>query len=75
MWPPTPPKFNEFITSVIERDDSLPLISMIQYDEKVIDDIQNDGSRYAAHCLLWSKTNQVFENRRGDIPMKALFMV
>ena len=48
---------------------------LIQYDEKVIDDIQTDGTHYGAHCLLWSKTNVVFENRRGDIPMKALFMV
>ena len=47
LWPPSS-TFNEFITSVIERDDKIPLISTIQYDEKVIDDIQTDGTCYGA---------------------------
>ena len=66
-WPPTN-NFDNFITKLLSG--SLP-----NYDPKDLEAIDSENTRYAGHCLLWSKTNLVFKTRIKDIPMRALFMV
>ena len=66
-WPPTN-NFDNFITKVLSG--SLP-----NYDPKELEAINSENTRYAGHCLLWSKTDLVFKTRIQDVPMRALFMV
>ena len=66
-WPPTN-NFDNFITKLLSG--SLP-----NYDPKDLESIDSENTRYAGHCLLWSKTNLVFKTRIKDVPMRALFMV
>ena len=66
-WPPTN-NFDNFITKLLSG--SLP-----NYDPKDLEANNSENTRYAGHCLLWSKTNLVFKTRIQDIPMRALFMM
>ena len=66
-WPPTN-NFDNFITKLLSG--SLP-----NYDPKDLEANNSENTRYAGHCLLWSKTNLVFKTRKKDVPMRALFMV
>ena len=66
VWPPNV-TFEEFIKNVNG--------TAFNYDVNDLQNINLEKCRYAAHCVLWSKTDNVFKTRRGEIPMKALIMV
>ena len=61
-WHPSS-DFNEFIETVFG--------SNVTYDSKVLEQIPDEDTRRAGHCLLWAKTDIHFEK----IPFIALVNV
>ena len=68
-WTPEP-DFDNFLKSMNPE-------AVFSYDPESITELsgQDSNSRYAGHCLIWAKTNKVFECRKKDIPLIAFINV
>ena len=47
----------------------------VSYDKESLKADPDPKARVAGHCVIYAKTQKIFEDRRGDMPLKAFVMV